>query len=231
MPVRQSTRAQSALLALVVALLAALPLVGERVTPWESFATQATRHEVTQVSVADALPPDAKGYTTATLHWRHGLLRRVTEVRQVVPSPDEQGDAGSPTPQGHHVITGDMTAALHQLDPTLRVLTAPESRGHAEVAGWWAPAWMMLPTLLWWLAAVGLCLAGRDEPPLATRWGWLWWFLSPASIPALVLYLVLAIRARATGVDPRRRGRLTGGWSLLLAVLLSGAVAGLLRMG
>lgn len=238
---RRPTTGLRALLAAFVVLLCALPLVGERVSSWDDLVGQVAARRVTQVTVHDAMRPGDHGTQTATVHWRDGWVRRITTVRQVVkdphPSasgiPDEGTTTAAPDVDLPTAVPGDDTptidtsvlTALAAANPAVRVTEANGPRSWSNVLGWQTPGWVGLALFAWWAFGIGAFLTSRDEPPLATRWGWGWWLLSPASGPALALWMVLMVRAEATGRPAWQRGRLTGGWSFLLAILFSGAVA------
>lgn len=72
------------------------------------------------------------------------------------------------------------------------------------------------------LSALLLLITG-PQPRLTTKWGWFWlWALVP---PATLLFVALEpapLWQRAAAVPAR--GRLTGGWAFLLAVVVAGVL-------
>jgi hypothetical protein len=76
-------------------------------------------------------------------------------------------------------------------------------------------ALLAIPLGLWWL----ILLTAGPQPWRATRWAWFW--LSGSVVGAIAFVLLSGPLPRVRG--PRRpERRLTGGWALLIGVVLAG---------
>jgi len=107
-------------------------LYGERPASMNDFDNAVAAGRVHEVSLAGDLPVGASGSTTVELHWREGLIARVSQVRQV--SPDVQPSAASTGTD--RTVVGDLVAHLTTTHPGLLVISraAPGSRPGPDAA-------------------------------------------------------------------------------------------------
>jgi uncharacterized membrane protein HdeD (DUF308 family) len=109
--------------------------------------------------------------------------------------------------------TGWVAARLVLLTLTsaLAVAVLVTPAGHASSL----LAMLAIPLGLWWL----ILLTAGPQPWRATRWAWFW--LSGSVVGAIAFVLLSGPLPRVRG--PRRpERRLTGGWALLIGVVLAG---------
>lgn len=201
------------LVALLVALGAALLVLGERPADLASLEAALQDGRVGTVEIENDLPPGATGTATAEAHWRDGWTRHVTTVTVV---HDDQGD-GDLVSDGGDVITTmpSLTAELRSIDPDLRI-------EHRAVAGWSStvldrgvPGWLAGLVTAQWVASLVVLVAG-PQPWRATRWAWFWLLNPPVGVLAFLL-----LSGPTPGLPrPRGRRRLTAGWAFLLNAIL-----------
>ena len=202
-----------AVLVLLVLLATAAGLVlGSRPSSYDELRGQVADGEVATVEVDGVgLPPGHTGFTTLHVRWRDGVVRRTAEVISAQPLSQ------APTDGDRVVIRGDVADDLDRLDPDVVVTRVPEADPGATLLGWQVPQALLWVHLALLLAGLGL-LRGGAEPRRATRWGWAWPMLMLRPF-GLLAFLLLA--APGPSREPAEQARrLTGGWSLVLTVLL-----------
>ncbi len=211
-PERLWNRARHLLLACGALVVLAALLVGERSTTLDQLDRDVATARVHAVRVVGALPRGSTGYAVVEVHWRRGLLGHVTEVVQQRPRGQAPDDV-----DGHAVVTGDIGAHLSALQPGLRVTRDPELPSGSTLWGWHLPTWLGLVTVTLALAVLWLLVNG-PEPWRATRWAWFWLLASPVGI---IAFLVLSGPTRSVPAPPDTGRRMTGGWALLLSVVVT----------
>jgi hypothetical protein len=122
-------------------------------------------------------------------------------------------------------MRGDVGARLVELQPGVHLIRQPQRSGaSATVLGWEEPAWMGVATLAVWIGTVVVLMLHPKPWWRATRWGWFWLtLLMPLGS------LAFAVLAGPTPLIPAPRNparRLTGGWALLLTLLLGTVFVG-----
>jgi hypothetical protein len=199
-------------------LVVALPCVGERSASWNDLQAAVADGAVHTVRVSGELGPGTSGYGTIEIHWRDGLLRRVTTVVQVR-GQGERPD-GSTLEDASALLDTAPTTRLTALQPGLSVRRDDHLPSGGRLWGWAVPNLVGMVALLLLVAGVGLLVTG-PQPWRATRWAWFWLLLSPLGA---IAFLLLSGRTPAvpTPKDPTRR--LTGGWALLLGLVLMAAL-------
>jgi hypothetical protein len=195
-------------------LVVALPFLGERSASWNEVQAAVADGEVDSVRVSGELGPATSGYGTIEIHWRDGLLRRVTTVVQVRgPGERPDGSAGEDVSAVLHTAPSTRLAALQ---PGLTVRRDDHLPSGGRLFGWAVPNVVGLVTLFLFVAAFGLLVTG-PQPWRATRWAWFWLLVSPLGGGAFLL-LSGPTPGLPTPRNPARR--LTGGWAFLLALPL-----------
>ncbi len=194
---------------LVVAL--AVVLAGEKRSDLDQLVASVREGDVTRVEVV-GLPerPGWRGRTQVTLRWQGSVLTRSAEVPVDTRRGSEADVVGDPVEYLQAV------AYPRELDITYSDL---RSGTYLEWRDWRGPGWTGLVGFLTWFATLVLLRHG-PEPRRATRWAWGWLVLLGGPLGALAYLLLggpLGVR-RPT----RARGRLTGGWAFLLALILFG---------
>ncbi|WP_207083692.1 PLDc N-terminal domain-containing protein [Nocardioides sp. S5] len=194
---------------LVVAL--AVVLAGEKRSNLDQLVASVGAGDVTRVEVV-GLPqrPGWRGRTQVTLRWQGSVLTRFAEV-PVDTRRRSQADVGDPVEYLQAV------AYPRDLDITY---SEHRSGSYLEWRDWRGPGWTGLVGFLTWFATLVLLRHG-PEPRRATRWAWGWLVLLGGPLGSLAYLLLggpLGVRRREPG-----RGRLTGGWAFLLALILFGS--------
>ena len=106
---------------------------------------------------------------------------------------------------------------LQALAPGLEVVRSARLAGSAELGPLVVPEPLAVVLLLGWLAALALLVTG-PEPLRATRWAWCWLLIVPlVGVPA---FLLLSGPTPGLPRPAPGRPRLTGGWALLLSLVL-----------
>lgn len=179
--------------------------------------------QVDEVRVTgDILGSDEAGYSVVTVHWRQGWRGFATEVVQV------QGDDVDQPPKDLTKVRGSIADDLLELRPGLAIEREPlHATSNAtllgdQVTGAWA--WVVV---VLFIASLGLLVTG-PEPRRATRWAWFWLW---SVVPPLFVIAFLALGGSVSGREHvgGRRGRLTGGWAFLIALVLGGATSAGMR--
>lgn len=199
-----------ALVWLVVALT--VVLAGEKRSDLDQLVASVGEGDVTRVEVV-GLPrrPGWRGRTQVRLRWQGSVLTRFVEVPVDTRRRSEADVVGDP------VEYLEAVAYPRDLDITY---SDPRSGPYLEWRAWRGPGWTGLVGFLAWFATLVLLRHG-PEPRRATRWAWGWFVLLGGPLGALAYLLLggpLGVR-RPTQV----RGRLTGGWAFLLALVLFGS--------
>jgi hypothetical protein len=203
-----------------VVLVAAAAVLGERAGSWQDVQAGVASGEVHTVRIADALPAGSTGYATVQVQWRTGPWRHQARVVQV----QGAGAASDGTATGDEVsavVHGEPGAQLAALHPGLHVQRIDSRLSDSALLGWWVPSWMGLAAFALFVGSLVL-LVGGPEPWRATRWAWFWLLWGPVGNLA---FLLLAGPAPMLPQPRSRSRRLTGGWALLLAVVLAAALA------
>lgn len=201
----------------LVGLLSVI-LVGERRSDLGMLHRGLADGSVTQVQIT-GLPEGgvSGGHATVQLEWKSRFLNRYTDI--VVVSPGEQRDR-SINAEGLRVVAGDPVAGLQELSPDVQVVQQEFRAGtHWEAGGWVLRGWPSLLIGPLWLATL-LLVGGGPQPWRATRWAWVWIALAAPFVGA-VAYVLLG-GPLGVGQPPVRARRLTGGWALLIAILVLG---------
>ncbi|MGH3411755.1 MAG: hypothetical protein ACRDPH_01575 [Marmoricola sp.] len=205
---------------LVIAV--ALPLTGLRISSWQDVQSVVANGQVGVVHISGELPSGGRGRAVVQVEWRHGLLRHRAEVLQVVGhvrDPKREADVGDSVP----VIHQRPSAALLELQPGLRVTQDQVLSGGGALLGWQVPNLLGMIALFLALACLGLLISG-PQPWRVTRWGWFWFYLLLAPIGSIAFLLLSGpVPHLPSPKNPRRR--LGGGWSFLIALLLTGPLA------
>jgi hypothetical protein len=224
-PPRARTRWSWVRLGLIAAwalILAGAVAYGERPASMEDFDTAVAAGRVHQVSLVGGLPAGASGSAIVELHWRDGLLARVSQVRQV--SSDVQpSDSSAGTDR---IVVGDLAGQLSATHPGSRVVSRPdqahESGFSGTVMGLHVPGWVALASLVAGLATLALLING-PEPWRATRWAWAWLILNPLGIIGSLAFLLLSGPVPLIPTAKTGGRRLHGGWAFLIAAVAGGA--------
>ena len=206
---------RAVLIVWLVAVAGAMLLAGTRPASLSALEDGLRSGEVTHVRVTGAMEAESVGYAHPEIGWHDGLLDRYTTVRQVQGDPNDQFVGGSDRP----VVGGDLIGQLTASTPTgdLQVVTERWHRSHGELAGWKVPTWLALVGVAWAVTTFFTLLSG-PEPRWATRWAWFWLFWGSGGL-AMVLYVLVGLPRTGQPREPAGR-RLTGGWALLLSLLL-----------
>jgi len=199
-------------------------VTGERGGRFDDLRQDLASGAVTQVTVRGAGVPDgAHGQATQTVVWRD----RWTIVRQdqVRVSVDRAQGASDGSFSGT-VLDGesDLGAYLRRSYPGLTVVQENTGGSSTSALGFRdVPAFVGVGLLITTLAVL-LLIITTAAPWRLTPWAWLWvWLLlSPVAVPLYLLF------AGPTPLVPRPRDvdrRLTGGWALLLCLLIQPVAA------
>jgi len=210
------------LAALVLLALAAAPFErAQHVSLAELYAAVGTG-EVDEVQViGELLPAGISGSSGLEMRWRQGTTPYVTEVLQTTPG----ADLSDYTRKERQVerTSDDVVVELRSRDHDVRVVTESWTGriSSRTVLGRGMPSWFGLMLLTVDLLTLGLVIGG-PEPARATRWAWFWLIWNPVGALAFLL-----LSGPVPGLPaPRSPRRLTGGWGLLLALLLAPALPG-----
>lgn len=203
-------RARLVLVVLLGALVLLTALTGTRPGTFAELEDRVAQGQVTQVTVRGASPQG--GLTD--LVWRDPLMQRKAQVRMVVPGVQE-GELHGTLP----VVEGEIADHLRGLSPhgdvDVRYAEWPTVTG--QILTWEVPPWVGLGAFAWALTVVVYFFIG-PPPRLATRWAWFWLAVGSGGA-AVLFYPVAGMPREGEPLWPEGR-RLTGGWTLLLAVLV-----------
>jgi len=206
----------------VVLVVVAL-VVGARPASWTEVQAAVSSGAVADVRVASA-PDDGSLQRRQQVTWREGLVQRRAEVTVVPPTANVDWVSAPPT-----TIERDAGEELQALAPGLRVERASGSFDGS--ASFWGrvmpfPAAVTVSLLLGWACWLGLLVHG-PAPWRATRWAWFWVSWAPGGV---VAFLLLAGPTPGVPVPRRPARRLTGGWALLLSLVLAPLLGDLLGL-
>lgn len=205
------------LVALWIFVFATSAIVGERQATLTDLLSAVASGQVSEVRVDGALPAGASGWVTLVVHWRQGLSARRASVVQA--SPGSEQEAAAAGSSSASVITTDVATLIRDRAPNAHVqVSEARAPGTANVLGWYLPPWMPWIILIGVAVTIGLIVNG-PEPWRATRWGWAWALLFTGPIAATA-FAVLSGPAPWIPRPKKLTRRLTGGWALLLGVLL-----------
>jgi hypothetical protein len=199
-------------------VIIAIPLTGERISSWGEVRSLVAAGKVDSVRVTGELPRGT-GFSVVDVHWRHGWLHYTAQVVHVRGQGRSHG-AEAATDGDAPVVRTAPTSTLTALQPGLQV-TRDEGRADGgRLIGFQVPNALTIPAFLLFVTALGLLISG-PQPWRATRWAWFWLMTPPAGS---LVYLLLSGPTPGVPVprDPHRR--LTGGWALLLSVLLMSVI-------
>lgn len=196
--------------------------LGERTASLADVVAAADSGFVSSFDVAGSLPSGSTGWTTQDVRWRQGSTTRHAAVLYASPGQEREATDSNPS-SGASVTTTDVATLIREHDPSARVRVSDHERpSSATVMRLEVPAW------LWWVVVGGCVVAllrirNGPEPWRATRWAWAWATFLTGPLGA-VAFAVLSgpspiIRAPRPGAR-----RLTGGWSFLLMLVLSGSL-------
>lgn len=209
------------LLAVLVVMLSAAVVLGERKVEVSELRAAIAAGDVTEVRVSEGIGDgigDGIGYASVVVRWEEHGLTYATSLTQA--SNERQARRIRTT--GEEVVVGDVAEALTTDGREVTVVgSTPRSSGGSTTTlfGFTAPGWVALGGLA--VVCATLLLVGSIEPWRATRWGWAWFvLLTPIGAPLFLLFGGL------TGLWRPRPGayRLTGGWAFLLASAVGAAL-------
>lgn len=195
-------------------VLAAAVTLGSRITPLSDLEFDVNAGDVTSVAITPGMPPGAEGVAMQSVFWRSGFLNHRADVVMVTPG---QGASEATFDEDVAVRDGhDIAERLGVEHPSLLITQVPERLSSAQVFGFDVPLWLLgfaLPGIVGTL----MVLVSGPQPWRATRWAW-FWILSTGIGPPL--FLILAGPTPPLPPPRERHRRLTGGWALLVTVLL-----------
>ncbi|HST80494.1 MAG TPA: hypothetical protein VLL08_02005 [Kineosporiaceae bacterium] len=193
--------------------------IGERATDFDHLTSALADGRVVRISISgEGLGPTASGQVTQDVHWRDGLLRRVSTVS--VRSSGEEDDSTADGEERVTITANDVGTYLTQRNPQLTVTRSGYMESNSSRLGWRVPQWLAMLGFGISLATL-LLLIGGPQPWRATRWAWFWIWGIPLGTP---IYLLLSGPTPLLPA-PRNPSRpLTGGWAFLLACVLSSLV-------
>lgn len=217
---RRWRRVRLALAAAWIVVLGLLLAVGTHEASWGALQTSLSDGRVTSVQVVGELEPGSTGYSLAEVLWRDGVLQHRTEVMQVSADLVDSGGAPSSSVQ----VTGGVGDRLRTEHPGLALEQVSRPDVTSELFGW---------QVTWPLGAVALSVALLTlmlilgpTPWWATRWAWFWLGTNPVGVMA---FLVLSGPTPGVPAPDDPASRLTGGWALLLSLLVGGLTGAALR--
>ena len=213
-PVRvpEGVRARPRLLLglVLLVLVAAALLLGERPAPLSDLEDAIDSGRVGEVAVSAGLSPHSSGYATQRIHWSTGIAEQVTDVVQV------RGSGPSVSTGDLPVLHRDAATYLRARHPGLDVTRGDGFSSNATVIGREVPQWLGLVGLVG-MGALLVLLVGGPQPWVATKWAWFWMFGLPLGLGVLG-FLLLAGPTRGLSAPEHPERRLTGGKAFLLTV-------------
>lgn len=212
-------RIGSALALCWAVLLGAAVSLGSHPSSLTDLRAELRSGKVEVVHVTGGLPEGGRGYGWVDLQWRSGPWLHHVGLYEATPGR-QHVQAQRQAPEATVVAPG-LRERLVALSPRTRVEELDLRSSYSTLFGLRTPFWTFWAVLVLWLSTWALLRLG-PQPRRATRaaWGWLIFLAPPLGVPA---YLLLG---GPTGlVPPPRMGRreLTGGWALLLGLVLAGA--------
>lgn len=207
------------LVATCLVLLGTILVAGERPASYAELRAAVADGRVDEIRVGGGLVGQVEGSASANVHWRDGLLRRVTSVTEATSRRDARS-SGMRRP----ILDGRVDDELSELDPDLRATRSSEG-GYSEIGPWRVPGWTGIASVVLYLGVLALLLAG-PKPWRATRWAWLWLVGSVPIVGALAFLLLGGSTSLLPPARPERR--LTGGWAFLLAFAIHSAAGSVL---
>ncbi|MGO4257454.1 hypothetical protein [Marmoricola sp. RAF53] len=201
-----------------IVVLAALPFVGERTADWDDLRDLVRSSKVTQVEIDGELLAGETGFTAVNVRWSRGHLRYVTTVGQVRgQEPDECGDEDA-CYEVDTTLDRAPSAVLTDLQPDLLIRRSGSgSYVDDTILGFSAPMVLALPATILAVGMLAVLIAG-PQPWWATRWAWFWLISTPIGTAA---FLVMSGPAWLLRPPRHPERRLTGGWAILLSILIS----------
>lgn len=214
-------RWRAALLVVLGALVLGVLLTGTRPATLAELQAVLASGQVTEIEIVGGLPPEAVGRAQVDIRWHDGLLPRYTTVQQVSDAPLDTDPFSTPGTHADLPVVGtDLAEELTAATPTGELgVTGQHLRtgSHGELLGWRVPTWVALAAMGWVLTVI-ITLVSGPEPRHATRWAWFWLMCGTGTL-ALVLYPLLGLPRSDEPLQQAKR-RLTGGWAILIALLL-----------
>lgn len=201
------------LVAMCVVLLGTILVAGERPTSYAELRAAVADGRVDEIRVEGGLSGQVLGAAGATVHWRDGLMGRVTSVTEATSRRDARL-AGMTGP----VLEGRVDDKLTELDPGLRSTRSGDWSSYNEIGPWRVPQWTSAASVVLYLGVLCL-LVGGPKPWRATRWAWFWLLGSVPFVGALAFLLLGGSTSVLPPARPERR--LTGGWAFLLTVVVA----------
>lgn len=205
--------------------LLGLVLAGERERSYDDLLAGLSSGRVHAVEIegamggAGGLVHDERGGALVHLHWRDGWRREVTTVAQRT-SPDEVDPRLSATDRSDRdaaSVIGRVDSPLRERAPGVRLTWTAGPDGMTSTVWGWTVAgpWAGFAALLVGVLYVAVVAVG-PEPALATRWAWTWPLMTPLAPLVVAAYVLVGARGSRRGSR-----RLTGGWALLLLLLVN----------
>ncbi|CAA9246006.1 MAG: hypothetical protein AVDCRST_MAG57-1724 [uncultured Blastococcus sp.] len=215
-------RLRLGLLAVWLVLAVASVALGQRETPLADLEAAVAQGRVDSVLVLGRAVPPEQGYSTQSVQWRDGLVRRTAEAR--VGGLPVGGRPDVPS-RGE-----DLGVLLSRADPDLQVRRSDQAPlwSSGELLGWQVPTWVSLIAVVTFLLQLGH-LVGVPQTWRATRWAWFW----VTTVPVVGTVTMLLLSGRTPGLPAPSAGsrRLTGGWAFLLSSAATSLLSGVTTTG
>lgn len=200
-----------------VVTMASAFVLHERSATLQDLYRGVEARRIGEVRVTGGLEPGSDGYSVQEVRWRERGLPRLAELvvgteGEVVPGDIEGERTGD-----------DVAAEVHRRDAAVFVSHEPFRSGlSGELLGRRLPGWIVLVLLAHTFASLLLLVVG-PKPWRATRWAWFW-----LSLPPFMPTVFLLLSGPSPGIPAPRsdRRRMTGGWALLLSLLIAAVLPG-----
>lgn len=208
-----------------VLLAVTVVIVGERTVSVSQLESDLASGRVNTVQVTGGLPAGGEGFSTQQVRYDDGWFAHRVEIRLVSPGVDDPGGRLGGGDQRETVRTNDIGADIERRHPGVRVVREEWPESSATIASWTVPGWVGVSAIALSLAVLYILVAG-PRPWRATRWAWFWLLSTPVGA---VAFLILSGPTPPVPVPLPRDGsrRLTGGWALLLSLLVGSGWASL----